>query len=76
MADTCGDCMLLDTQYNCGWCNESDSCAVHNGCPYGARSWLNNMHSCSNVEVYSVRNSTRVWALNIFGCLGYLELCP
>ncbi|XP_053378224.1 plexin-A2-like isoform X3 [Mercenaria mercenaria] len=59
MADTCGGCILLESDFECGWCiHDRHSCVVHSNCSYTANSWLNSMYSCPNVEINSIEPTT------------------
>lgn len=50
MANTCGDCISMDTQYKCGWCD--DACTINSQCTKVA--WLPSTATCPNVEITSV----------------------
>lgn len=51
-ASSCGECLDLPTQYNCGWCEDSSSCTTGTDC---GEEWLDKRRSCTNPQITSVR---------------------
>ena len=51
MAKTCGDCLLMDSSYKCGWCG--DTCTTHGAqCP--REKWHDHNSTCPDPEITKV----------------------
>lgn len=62
MADNCGMCLALAEKYECGWCQSSDRCEVHEQCEKGSgAAWLNRNKTCPNPEVISFTPQLGPW---------------
>lgn len=67
MCDSCGTCLALPEKYNCGWCQSSSSCEVHDQCGTGASTdkknndWLNRLQTCPNPKIHSFSPVTGPW---------------
>ncbi|XP_043221511.1 plexin-A2-like isoform X2 [Amphibalanus amphitrite] len=53
MADNCGECLALDSKFNCGWCQTSGQCEVREAC--AAPSWLDRHQPCPDPQIHDFR---------------------
>ena len=43
----CGSCLVAKAQYKCGWCVNTSSCSVSDGCP--SESWVHPSGECPGI---------------------------
>lgn len=46
LANSCRDCRNLNTELNCGWCNDSMSCSLKEECPRRLFPWITRNWTC------------------------------
>ena len=66
MEDTCGQCLVIESRYHCGWC--VDHCSLKNRCPTG---WLDQSRICPNPEITVVSMSMGTVSLGEPGIVAY-----
>ena len=65
-AALCGSCVgFSKAEYQCGWCEDTTSCSVSDGCP--AEPWIEPGGECpGNPEIKSVRNFVIIYYIVMF----------
>lgn len=46
LANSCRDCRNLNTELNCGWCDDSMSCSLKEECPRKVYPWITRKSTC------------------------------
>ncbi|XP_060073479.1 plexin-A4-like [Ylistrum balloti] len=61
MAGSCGECLVMDSGYSCGWCDSDQAsnkvCSIKKDCPV-VNNWLSSTETCPNPKILKIRPLT------------------
>ena len=56
MGDSCGQCLIIPSNHNCGWCDSR--CSIQSDCIDST--WLHSTHICPNPKIFRVSDNNTI----------------